>query len=152
MKRYYILNTDKKFDGSVMSTVDVCENDILNKSMVRYSNMNFEQYNQEHNNKLIALEYPEFNEKYWEPYYKSLQKDFEEMTEDEYDDYLGVIPPKRWHKLSPNLEMFFVGECYTADLYRCCIKQLSTNKFFTARRPIGMPDADILNSFLPLPF
>lgn len=71
-------------------------------------------------------------------YYQSLCKPFEEITEDQYYDWLGCVPPKRHHN-----GRFFVGECYTGTLYQFCFRL--GDKYYTALRSIRLTDDELNN-------
>jgi hypothetical protein len=94
----------------------------------------FEEYKQKKGNQnLIALTWEDFSKNYYIPYLNSLCEPFTETTEERFMDALECVPPKRWTKFEGG-QFFFVGECYTADLYTCFVKK--GNKYYTALRSI----------------
>ena len=103
----------------------------------------FEQYKkQKGNNALVALTWEEFEAKYYSPYLKSLCGKFKRTTKAQFWDALECLPPKRWTR-GVNMEFFFLGECYTANLYACFVRK--GNQYFTALRPITTPAQEIFN-------
>lgn len=156
MGTLYILNPET-FKGNVLTTMTAPTldnkhpnyNDLLNHTYVDYHDgLTFKAYNEQNENKLIAVTWDYFNEKFYTPHLKSLQGNFEEITEERYFNLLECVPPKKWHNLNDSLNVFFVGECYTANLYTCCIKDRKTNKFFSALRAINTTDDVLINDFL----
>lgn len=86
----------------------------------------------EGNPNIIAIPWREL-EKYVIQYHKSLCKPFEEISEDDYWEYLGCVPPKRHRRGT-----FFVGECYSGPIYRFCFEL--NGKYYSAYRSIKLPD------------
>lgn len=66
-------------------------------------------------------------------YKTSLQTPFEEISEYEYLDLLGCVPPKRQRYGS-----FFVGEAYYGSIYRFCFEL--DGKYYSALRDIMLTD------------
>lgn len=107
-----------------------------------------EEYRIKKNNpRLIAIDWEEFEKKYYRPYLNSLCKEFQPETEEQYWDALECLPPKRWTTSEDEKEFFFVGECTTADLYSCHVKV--GESYYTALRPIGSKADDLFN-MLPI--
>ena len=152
MEMLYILNPEN-FDGSILNTMPIVDvntkhgKHLLDHTLVHYSGGTFEEYNKKNGGNLIAITWDEFNDKFYAPHLKELQQPFEEITEERYYDLLECVPPKKWHNLNDNLNVFFVGECYTANIYRCCIKEKSTGKFYSAYRAINTTDEQLINDF-----
>lgn len=69
----------------------------------------------------------------WEDY---LQGPFREITEEQYWDWLEVLPPMRYRNNS-----FFVSECYSGTLYRFCFKR--ENRYFTAMRSKRLKNSEL---------
>lgn len=84
---------------------------------------------------LIAVTWEEFCTM-TDKYHASLQGPFEEITEDQYWDWLGCVPPKRHRNGS-----FFVGECYSGSLYRFCFEL--DGKYYSALRDIKLTDEEL---------
>lgn len=147
MECLYIVHQDKskfKYHAlNTMSFVDVkAKNgaEILQHTFVHYRDQTFADYNKEHGGDLVALTWDEFCSGYYEPYLKSLQEDFKETTEEMFMDGLECLPPKRWTRAGSQ-EFFFVGECYTADLYTCFVRK--GDKYYTALRSIRTSAEDL---------
>jgi len=97
---------------------------------------------QEGNADLVSLTWGEFEKDYYRPYLNSICKPFQEVTEKEFREALECLPPKRWTK-EGNREFFFIGECTTAYLYVCYVRD--SENYFTALRSIHTPKEDLLN-------
>lgn len=147
MNRLYILDTSKPFDGSVQNTMPFVDRDakngmdILRSTYVDYSDMTFAEYNKSHGGNLEALTWDELYSQYYEPYYKSLQGEFLETTEEMFWDGLECLPPKRWTRFTDG-EFFFVGECFTDDLYSCYVRK--GEKYYNALRSIKTKPEDLI--------
>lgn len=143
MKTLYIFNP-AKYRGTIentMSVPDDCEDDFQDLP-VDYSGETFAEYNQNHGGALVALPWDVFEKEFYNPHLKSLQEPFEEITEEHFDDMLGCLPPRRWTNIN-NGFYFFMSECYSADLYLCCVKK--DGKHYSALRSIRAKHDDIVN-------
>lgn len=155
METLYIINPEN-FNGTALNTMPATYFDEThpnyehekNSTYVHYSDLTFKQYNEKHENKLIVLTWDKFNKDFYTPYLKSLQGEFSEITEKRYFELLECVPPRKWHDLNENINMFFVGECFTADLYACCIMDKKTKKYYSALRSINAKDDVLINDFL----
>jgi len=133
METEYIIDTSKPFEGWTLN--------IIQDGKIWNSDLNFEEYNQEHGGKLIIVSEKTLEEEYLKPYNKSLQKPWEEITEEQYHDYLSCVPPKRWTRGA--VSFFFMGECYTSNIYLCCAYDKFSNRYFKALREITMLASEI---------
>jgi hypothetical protein len=97
--------------------------------------LNFEQYNEQKGGGLQIATEEQINVLFQEYEEKTILQSFTETTEERFDDALECLPPKRWHKHN-GLEIFFVGECYTSNIYRCYIFVPDTKKYYSALRRI----------------
>lgn len=98
----------------------------------------------ENHTSVLALTWEDFHDLYYQPYLNGLCEPFVETTEEKYWDGLEVLPPKRWTQIEGGAKaFFFVGECYTADLFRCYVKL--ADKYYTALRPISASATSLLN-------
>jgi hypothetical protein len=141
-ERLYIIDPNK-FKGSVFNTMTAPAG--ITPTHVDYMDKptTFEEYKKEKGNEnLIALTWEEFDEQYNKPHLNSLQKPFTEITREEYWEMLECLPPKRWTNIGVDKEFFFLGECYTADLYTLCVK--TGGKYFSGLRSIFMKKEDII--------
>lgn len=150
MERLYIIHKDpSQFKGHVLNTMPFVEigmkngQDILNHTYVDYTEgVTFAKYNEQHGGDLIAVCWEEFERDYYRPHLKSMQEEFKETTEERFIDALECLPPKRWTRENSK-EFFFVGECFTADLYSAYVRL--GNKYYTALRSIHTPKENIFN-------
>lgn len=147
MERLYILNPNN-FTGIVLNTMPYVDvnarngKDILNHTYVHNNGGTFEEYNKHHGGVLVALTWEEFEEQYYKPHLNNLCEPFKETTEERFWYGLECLPPKRWTQFDGG-EFFFVGECYTANLYTCYVRK--GDRHFTALRPITTSSDDIIN-------
>jgi len=150
MENLYIVYKDvTKFKGTVLNTMPFVEKeakngtDILNSTFVHYTDgVTFKEYNEINGGDLVALTWDEFDRDYYRPHLNSLQEDFKETTEARFWDGLECLPPKRWTR-EEGREFFFIGECYTATLYRAFVR--IGEKYYTALRSITAPKEDLFN-------
>lgn len=140
VNRLYIIDPTK-FRGQIVNTMSSYDEPLHVDYMSEPTT--FEEYKVKENNpNLVALSWEEFEEKYYTPHLKSLQDPFKETTEERYWDALECLPPKRWTKFTGG-EFFFLGECFTADLYSCYVQ--IGDKYYTALRSIRTPKEDLIN-------
>ena len=137
----YILDPNN-YKGFAENTMSIEAGADINTSKVHYCDMTFEQYNQSKGGNLIALTWGEFYMKYHKPHLDSMCGSFEETTKDAFWEGLECVPPKKWTNFEDG-EFFFVGECYTADLYRCYVRK--GEKYYTALRSIYTDGNDLIN-------
>lgn len=90
----------------------------------------------ENNPNLNAVSWSEV-EALMDKYENDLQTEFEEMTEERYDDLLNCLPPARWKGTR-----FFISEGYSGSLHQMCF-QLENKKYYGALRSIRLSDAEI---------
>lgn len=148
METLYIVHADKvKFNGTVVNTMPFVHKDIkhgadlLQSTYVHYTDgETFAEYNKKHGGDLVALTWDEFYEQYYKPHLNGLQGEFTETTEERFNYGLECLPPKRWTR-EHGQEFFFVGECYTADLYTCFVRK--GDKYYTALRSIHTKAEDL---------
>lgn len=72
----------------------------------------------------------------WEEYVnrqreKWLSKEPKEITREEYDEALNVLPPKVWIQ-NERYSMFFIGECTTMTYYGQYLYDKVSGKYYTA--------------------
>ena len=104
--------------------------------------LTFEQYNEQNGGNCKAVTEEELDKLFEEYEKKSILQKFTEITEERYFSLLECLPPKRWHKHN-GLELFFMGECYTSNIYTCCIHDPSTKKYYSALRRITETSEEI---------
>ena len=136
METLYIIDPNN-FKGQIVSS-------ITKHPYVDYTGgTTFEDYKKEENNEdLVALPWEDFRKDYYEPYLCGLQGEFKEVSEEAYWEALECLPPKRWTRYGKD-EFFFMGECYTADLYSCYVRK--GEKYYNALRSIHTKEEDLLN-------
>ena len=64
---------------------------------------------------------------------------WKEITEEQYEYALNVLPPKKWDNGG-----FFMGECFSGSLYD--FYQRINGKFYTSLQSIYTPRTEILDS------
>ena len=134
------------FKGSIISTV---RNGFVDHTNRGDGNLLLEDYLRERNiSSYELLTWEDFDVRYNEPYLLSLQGAWKEISEEKYQDMMECLPPKRWKDLSERINLFFVGECYTATLYTACIHDRATDRFYSALRSICTSGDDLLTDFL----
>ncbi len=72
----------------------------------------------------------------WKEYVKRqrekwLSKEPKEITREDYDEALNVLPPKKWIQ-NERYSMFFIGECTTMTYYGQYLYDKKTGKYYTA--------------------
>lgn len=72
----------------------------------------------------------------WEEYEKRqrekwLSKEPKEITREDYDYALNVLPPKKWIQ-NERFSMFFIGECTTMTFYGQYLYDKVSGKYYTA--------------------
>lgn len=142
MEHYYIIDTKQAFTGNCLNTMPFVDHDKISTTLVHYSEKTFAEYNQEKGGGLVALDWGQVYEQYFKPYNESLQKTFSEITEESFNDSFNCLPPMRYTRINEGF-LFFVSECYTADLYLCCITY--KGKYYSALRSKFAKIEDLIN-------
>jgi len=143
MNTFFVVDI-ANYRGWIETTIntDKAITDNLNNCLVSWMDgMTFEQYQAKHGGKLSIItqeEYAAMRAKY----VLALQEDFNEISLDKYYEALNCLPPLRFTS-QYGKEMFFIGECYTDNLYQCYVK--IADKCYTALRAINTPRTDIFN-------
>lgn len=135
-----------KYNGIIVNTGRMVDGEVI----ADYSGgLTLEQYKERKGNpNLIALEFEEFYDRHYKPHIDRLQGEFKEISEKQYYDSLECLPPKKWHDLAEGINVFFVGECVTADLYSCCLKV--DGRHYSALRSIYVKVEVLLEQALKL--
>lgn len=109
-----------------------------NSQYVEYTNppKSFGEYQDRYGDNLILCTHDEYQNIYAIPYYQSLQKPWEEITEERFHEMLNIMPPLKWRNVS-YYETFYVCEAYTSDLHSVFARSQTTNKCWEAMRPIS---------------
>lgn len=104
--------------------------------------LNFEQYNEKKGGDCLLATAEQMDE-LMKNHDDSLCKEFTETTEDRFFNGLECLPPKRWHT-HKGVEIFFVGECYTSNIYTCYAR--IGEKHFSALRRITATSDELVQS------
>lgn len=142
MEHYYIIDTKQPFTGNCLNTMPFVDHDKISITRVHYSEKTFAEYNQEKGGGLVALDWGQVYEQYFKPYNESLQKTFKEITKEDFFESFNCLPPMRYTRINEGF-IFFVSECYTADLYLCCITY--KDKYYSALRSKFAKIEDLIN-------
>ncbi len=106
--------------------------------LVNYPNMSDHwQFQLDKTNKILQSG---FRAVTWEEYCKLqrdkwLSKEPKEITQEEYDYALNVLPPKRWIR-NERYSMFFIGECTTMTFYGQYLYDKESGKYYYAMADI----------------
>jgi hypothetical protein len=141
MERLYILDP-QNFKGQIVNTMSSNEG---TPKFVDYMEepTTLEEYKKiKGNENLIAIDWETFEKEYYTPHLNSLCEPFKKTTKERFWDGLECLPPKRWTK-GTNSEFFFVGECYTDNLYTCYVRK--GEDYYTALRPINTDANELFN-------
>jgi hypothetical protein len=148
MEYLYIVDP-ANFTGHALNTMPFVEKstrhgmELVDQTYVHYHKwLTFEEYNKQHDGRLLALTWDEFNTQFYSAHLKGLCKEFKPISKEDFWDALECLPPKRWTRTSTS-EFFFLGECFTANLYSCFVRK--GENYFSALRPINTPDEEIFN-------
>lgn len=124
---------------------------ILKGARSTYTNYTFEQIQADtpDDELEVIYDFDVYYEKYHKPYELSLQKEWKEITEEQYYEMLECLPPWRWRKIDSNISCFAVSECYTMSLHSFCLEVTTEEglKYFSALRSIYTSDESIANNF-----
>lgn len=135
----YVINPDD-FKGSIETVIN-------DNGTIGYSKcLTLEEYKKENSidYNLIALEWDEFVEKYLKPFNDSLCGEWKEITEEDWDYALNVLPPYKWHDFGNIYNVFFCQEAQTAHLRDCYIRNYKTNKYYHAIRSQHITDEKLI--------
>lgn len=144
----YIVDTSQPYNGRIVNTMNAPKSgQTLENTGVHYVNIPFSQYNDQKGGHLIALGFDDYYQNYEKPYLESLQKPFQEITEEKYYDLLECLPPKRWTQDdSTGINFFFLSEAYTSHLHSCVVRY--EGKYYVALRSILDSTKKIIESIL----
>jgi hypothetical protein len=101
---------------------------------VHYSELSFDEYNKSRGGNLLALSWDDYYQDWYRPFELGLQGDWQETTEERYDDMLGAVPPIK-HQMIGNFSTFFVGEATSGSLHQmfACMG----SRYYTALRDVN---------------
>ena len=139
-------------NGKVDFTGEQVKNEYFEKNgskVIEYSYPNaltFDQYNKQKGGNLKTATDQEIQELFKNYEETQVLTSFKEITAERYDDLLNCLPPKRWHNYK-GLEIFFMGECYTSNIYTCCIYYPDAKKYYSALRRITETDEELETVF-----
>ncbi|MDR6548482.1 hypothetical protein J2810_004572 [Chryseobacterium rhizosphaerae] len=136
------------FTGERVETPTFDANNYKMGVSITFNNpLNFDQYNAQHGGVLEMTTEDEFFKMLQEWENNNICENFKEITAERWEDLLNCLPPKRWHDYE-NLNIFFMGECFTGKIYTCCIKDRNTGKYYSALRRINETDEEIKKIYL----
>ena len=141
METLYILNPNT-FNGYVEATMPKVETSMISTTKVHYSEETFEQYNKRKGGELIVVKWEQLRDNYLAPLVKTMQKDWKETTEENFQDALNCLPPHRWTR-GTNSEFFVLGEEYGYGLG--CFYVRIEDKYYNALRPMNEPSENVFN-------
>ena len=107
---------------------------------------NFEDYKEGKQKEGIEIallsweEYDKLNTSYWE-------RDFTEISEEDYYSALYELPPLKWHCINETLNVFFCMEATSGIFNACYLKNKISGKFFSGQKSRFSSDAEILLSY-----
>lgn len=137
--RKYIIKTDKPFCGHVESFI------LEDEDRVAYTNQTWGEYHSDNPDTELISE--EALSGLMKKHYDDMCSGYTEITEQRYYELLECVPPKRWKRLSDNIFPFFVGECYSGEVYQLCLYHKPSNRYFSKMERISASDEKILNNF-----
>lgn len=150
MERLYIVNTKEDFKGHVENTMPYVDvdaeggNELLQSTAVHYTEETFAQYNERKGGGLIALKWDSFNDRFYDPYLKGLQKEWTEVSKEHYWDMLECLPPCNWHNLDSRWNIFHISEAYTDSLHAHLVKDRVNDKYYEATRSCFITDEELI--------
>jgi hypothetical protein len=148
-KKHLFIIDPTDYKGNIVNTMYVFK-DGTEVVSYRKPAMNFAEYKKEKGNEnLIAIEEEEYYEKFQEPFLKSLQGDWKEISKERYWDLLECLPPMRWTQ--GVISFFFMSEADMAYLHACIIKDARDKdnvKYYSALRSIFEKAEDIVNNYI----
>ncbi len=104
--------------------------------------LTFDQYNEQKGGNLKIASGEEIDVLLFAYENENVLTEFQEITEDQWWNWLECLPPTKWHHYK-GLEIFFVSECYTSNIYRCCISCPDADKYYSALRRINETDEEL---------
>jgi len=126
MKKYVIEKDN--FQGSIVTS--------LNKEgRSYYTGKTIEEMQQGYESELIAVNDEELDLVIKE-YENSLQKEWQEISEEEYFDALECLPPMNWRTIEPGVNVFCISEGYYGSLHSHFLKLSNKEgvKYYSALR------------------
>jgi hypothetical protein len=154
MRRLIIVNPGIEFKGSAFNSM-TAEGDII-PTKVDYPCINgrqtFAEFNAMNGGKLLLLSEEDYLQKYLEPYYQSLQRDWVTTTEEDYDEKFGCLQPLRFHSIG-GFDFYYMGECVVGDLYDLYAWDRENNIYWTALRSIHLtlPEIEVQLRAISIP-
>ena len=110
---------------------------------VAYSDLSLEEYlSEKPNRKLISDE--EFTKLLTDFHETKVKSKFVEVTQDQWEDSLECLPPLKWHTIAGRWNVFYISEATTAHYHALYVKDLKTQKCYSATKSILLKDDEIL--------
>ena len=123
----YVIDPNKEFDGYSYH--------ILSDGVNPYTGETKEQYIEQG---FIVMDFEEFYKRL-EAYHESLCGDWQEITEEQYEDALNCLPPMKWFNGG-----FFMSEAYTGSIYS--FYQEWNGKYYTCLENVYKKRDEIIKS------
>lgn len=101
------------------------------------------------NDALIAMPWEQLSP-LMEAYALSLQKPWEEISEDNYDEMRECLPPANWHDLNKRFNVFYCSEAQTGNLHGHYVIDRLTKKYYYGLRSKFITDTELLNQLTTL--
>ena len=123
-----------------------CQTFIKKDGIVAYSNgLTFEAYQASHPElDLKVLSWDEYNTLHAEFY----KRPFTEITEDQYENALGELPPHKWHNIGDSgINVFFCSEAMSGEFHSCYIYDRASGKYWAGMIDVFSSDAQILEEY-----
>lgn len=142
MKKYVIEKDN--FQGFIITSLN-------EEGKSFYTGKTVEEMQPEYKGELILLDDQELDI-IIEEYENSLQKDWTEISEEEYFDALECLPPMNWRTIVPGVNIFCISEGYYGSLHSHFLKlsNLEGTKYYSALRCIYTTNDQILNQIKSL--
>ena len=112
MKKY-VINPDN-FEGYIKTTLN-------NEGKSFYTGLTVEEMSINDGVNYIVINEQELD-LYLEDYYKSLQNEWVEISENNYNEMLNCLPPMNWHNITAGVNVFCISEATTAHLHSHYLK------------------------------
>ncbi len=128
-KNYKFVINPKKYDGRAKT--------ILLDNKCLFTEKTEKDYIKEGYQVLTEVEYTKIHEEYL----NSLCGNWQEITEDEYNEMLNILPPVDWKNGG-----FFIGERYMDDV--TAFYQQWRDKYYTSYQRLSYPRQQIIDSLM----
>lgn len=144
MEKTLCIYDPNNFKGLLLNTMPFVEPNVINSTIVHYTNQTFEEYNKTHGGNLLVVPFDEFYQ-VMDDFHKSIfSGPFAEISERLYYNSLECLPPCQWHDLNERFNSFYICEATTSHYHGFFIMDTKNNKFYSATRSRFIKDSDLL--------